>query len=73
MQLLLWISGSIGGLIGMGFLYQWIGGQHDRRRFAAPGRWVTIGRRYKLYLLEKGSTGPAAPPCCSRPASPPPI
>jgi pimeloyl-ACP methyl ester carboxylesterase len=61
LHLLLWISGSIGALIGVGFLYQWVGGQRDRRRFAAPGRWVTIGRGYKLYLLEKGSTEPAAP------------
>src|ERR1035438_7276083 len=56
MHLFLWIAGSTGALIGVGFLYQWIGGHRDRLRFAGSGRLVTIGRGYKLYLLEKGST-----------------
>ena len=41
-----------------GFLYQWIGGHRDRLRFAGCGRWVMIGQRCRLYLLEKGSGGP---------------
>jgi pimeloyl-ACP methyl ester carboxylesterase len=55
MHLLLWIAGSIAALIGAGFLYQWIGGHRDRLRFAGPGRWVKIGHRNKLYVVEKGS------------------
>jgi pimeloyl-ACP methyl ester carboxylesterase len=58
MHVLLWIAGSAATLIGVGFLYQWIGGHRDRLRFASPGRWVTIGRGCRLYLLEKGSGGP---------------
>jgi pimeloyl-ACP methyl ester carboxylesterase len=61
MQVMLWLVGLAAALIGVGFLYQWIGGHRDRRRFAGNGRWVTIGPGYKLYVLEKGSkhsTGP---------------
>jgi len=52
---LLWIAASTAALIGVGFLYQWIGGHRDRLRFAGPGRLVTIGRGCRLYLLEKGA------------------
>lgn len=42
----------------LGYLYQLIGSHRDRRRFAAPGRWVEIGKGHRLYLLEKGEGGP---------------
>ncbi|MGA2673739.1 MAG: alpha/beta hydrolase [Terracidiphilus sp.] len=58
MNVLLWIIGSVAALIGVGFLYQWIGGHRDRRRYAGQGRWVKVGRRCRLYLVEKGSGGP---------------
>ena len=58
MDIFLWIVGSAAALIFVGFLYQMIGGHYDRKRFAGSGRWVTIGRKSKLYLLEKGSGGP---------------
>ncbi len=58
MNVFLWIVGSAATLIGVGFLYQWIGAHRDRLRFAGPGRWVTIGRGHRLYLLEKGSGSP---------------
>ncbi len=45
-------------IIAIGFLYQCIGSMRDRRRFAGAGRWVEIGRKSRLYLLEKGSGGP---------------
>jgi pimeloyl-ACP methyl ester carboxylesterase len=61
MQGLLWLVGFAAALIGVGFLYQWIGGHRDRMRFAGEGRWVTIGRRYKLYVLEKGSKHSSGP------------
>jgi len=41
-----------------GFLYQLIGSHRDRLRFAGDGRWIKIGPRCSLYLLEKGSGGP---------------
>jgi pimeloyl-ACP methyl ester carboxylesterase len=58
MNVFLWIVGLAATLIGVGFLYQWIGAHRDRMRFAGRGRWVTIGRGHRLYLLEKGSGGP---------------
>jgi pimeloyl-ACP methyl ester carboxylesterase len=36
-------------------LYQCLGAQNDRRRYAAEGRWIDIGAGRRLYLLEKGS------------------
>jgi pimeloyl-ACP methyl ester carboxylesterase len=45
-------------IITIGFLYQCIGSVRDRRRFAGAGRWVEIGGKSRLYLLEKGSGGP---------------
>ena len=45
-------------LVLTGFLYQWIGAQSDRRRYAGSGRWIAIGRGCKLYLLERGEGGP---------------
>jgi pimeloyl-ACP methyl ester carboxylesterase len=45
-------------LIG-GFLYQCIGGGLDRQRYTVPGRWVEIERGRRLYVVERGSGGPA--------------
>jgi len=58
MYVLFWILASVAALVVAGFLYQCIGGHRDRLRFASPGRWIKIGRRSRLYLLEKGSGGP---------------
>jgi pimeloyl-ACP methyl ester carboxylesterase len=52
------ILGSFAILLAAGFLYQSLGARRDRRRYAAFGRWVTIGRGCTLYLVEKGSGGP---------------
>ncbi len=46
------------GLVAAGVLYQWLGCRRDRLLYANDGRWVTIGRGSRLYLLEKGSGGP---------------
>jgi pimeloyl-ACP methyl ester carboxylesterase len=46
-------------LLGAGFLYQRIGAHRDRLRYSGPGRWVNIGGRSRLYVVEKGSGGPA--------------
>src|ERR1039457_2309040 len=58
MYLALWILCLAAALISAGFLYQLIGAHRDRRRFAGLGRWVTIGRGHRLYLLENGTGGP---------------
>jgi pimeloyl-ACP methyl ester carboxylesterase len=61
MQVFLWIAASVAALAAAGFLYQWIGGRRDRSRYADVGRHITIGRGYKLYLLEKGTKKPGTP------------
>jgi pimeloyl-ACP methyl ester carboxylesterase len=58
MVLLLVIFGLTALLVAAGFVYQCLGSRRDRRRYASEGRWIDIGGRRKLYLLEKGSTGP---------------
>jgi pimeloyl-ACP methyl ester carboxylesterase len=50
---------AVAALLAAGFLYQCIGGSLDRRRYTAPGRWVEIERGRRLYVVEKGSGGPA--------------
>jgi pimeloyl-ACP methyl ester carboxylesterase len=47
----------VAALLAAGFLYQWLGAHRDRRRYAGVGRWIDIGGRRRLYLLEKGSGG----------------
>jgi pimeloyl-ACP methyl ester carboxylesterase len=58
MYIFVTILGCIAALITAGILYQRLGAQHDRRRYAGAGRWISIGRGCELYLLEKGSGGP---------------
>src|ERR1039457_1985270 len=55
MYYLLSIFGLAGALVVAGVLYQWLGARYDRRRFTRAGRWIDIGDRRRLYLLEKGS------------------
>ena len=59
MDLLLGILCFAAALIFAGFLYQWIGSHRDRLRYARDGRWVKTESGCELYLLEKGSGGPA--------------
>jgi pimeloyl-ACP methyl ester carboxylesterase len=42
-----------------GFLYQYIGANRDRKRYTSPGRWVEIDQGARLYVVEKGTGGPA--------------
>jgi pimeloyl-ACP methyl ester carboxylesterase len=46
-------------LLFAGYLYQRIGAHRDRRRYSGNGRWVTIADGSRLYVVEKGSGGPA--------------
>ena len=52
------IVGVAASLITAGILYQWLGARSDRRRYAREGRWIDIGGRRSLYLVEKGSGNP---------------
>lgn len=49
----------VAALLIAGFLYQSIGSSRDVRRFTSSGRWVEIERGQRLYVVEKGSGGPA--------------
>ena len=59
MSLSLVILLVIAAMLGAGFLYQLLGARRDRRRYTGRGRWVEIERGQKLYVVEKGSGGPA--------------
>ncbi|MGD0800529.1 MAG: alpha/beta hydrolase [Terracidiphilus sp.] len=58
MILILSVLGLVAILIAAGFIYQCLGARSDRRRYATDGRWIDIGGKRRLYLLEKGSNGP---------------
>ncbi|MGA2216538.1 MAG: alpha/beta hydrolase [Terracidiphilus sp.] len=45
-------------VVSAGFLYQAIGARRDRRLYASSGRWIDIGHKCSLYVMEKGSGGP---------------
>ncbi|MGB6134370.1 MAG: alpha/beta hydrolase [Acidobacteriaceae bacterium] len=59
MSISLVILSLIAALFAAGYLYQLIGSSRDRWRYTTPGRWVEIERGQRLYLVEKGSGGPA--------------
>lgn len=59
MSLSLVILSLIASILAAGYLYQLLGARHDRQRFCSAGRWVEIERGQKLYVVEKGSGGPA--------------
>lgn len=42
----------------LGFVYQVVGSRRDARLYARPGRWVVIGKRSRLFVLEAGSGEP---------------
>ncbi|MGC1462700.1 MAG: alpha/beta hydrolase [Terracidiphilus sp.] len=58
MHIALWIFSPTLTLILAGYVYQCVGSHRDRLRYAGAGRWVTIGRGCRLYLLEQGQGGP---------------
>ena len=58
MALLLVIPVLAVSLIAVGFVYQLLGARRDRLRYATDGRFIDIGNGQRLYLLEKGSSGP---------------
>ena len=58
MALLLSILALVAALITAGIVYQCLGARSDRLRSANGGRWIDIGGKRRLYLVEKGSSGP---------------
>ena len=58
MNLLYDLLALAAALITAGIVYQWLGARIDRRRYAKDGRWIDIGGRCSLYLVEKGSGNP---------------
>jgi len=61
MLVFFWVIGATAAILVLGFLYQWVGGHIDRRRFSGSGRWITIGSKSKLFVLEKGVGAPNGP------------
>ena len=55
---LLYFLGLAAALPAAGFVYQCLGARRDRRRYTSEGRWIDIGGKRRLYLVEKGSSGP---------------
>jgi len=58
MGMALWIVFFMMALVVAGMLYQTLGSRRDARLYASPGRWIVIGRRTRLYVLEAGSGEP---------------
>jgi pimeloyl-ACP methyl ester carboxylesterase len=63
MYIALWVTFVVAAVLSAGVLYEMLGSRQDRRRYATPGRWITIGDganrgRSKLFVLEAGSGEP---------------
>jgi pimeloyl-ACP methyl ester carboxylesterase len=58
MALFLSILAFAAALITTGIVYQCLGARSDRLRYANGGRWIDIGGKRRLYLVEKGSGNP---------------
>jgi pimeloyl-ACP methyl ester carboxylesterase len=58
MNFFFFILGAATTLIVAGIVYQRLGAHRDRQRYAKDGRWIDIGERRRLYLVEKGSGNP---------------
>jgi pimeloyl-ACP methyl ester carboxylesterase len=54
MAIALWIVLIVAALLAAGMLYQALGSRRDARLYATTGRWIPIGRRSRLYVLEAG-------------------
>ncbi|MGO9776043.1 MAG: alpha/beta fold hydrolase [Terracidiphilus sp.] len=58
MVLFLFILALIAVLLMAGVVYQWQGARRDRQRYTGEGRWIDIGGKRRLYIVEKGTSGP---------------
>jgi pimeloyl-ACP methyl ester carboxylesterase len=55
MHILLLLIGFLAALLILGCVYQFAATQRDRRRSANSGRWIEIGDRQSLFVVEKGT------------------
>jgi pimeloyl-ACP methyl ester carboxylesterase len=58
MHIALWTLSPAAFLVLIGCIYQSVGCQRDRHRYAGAGRWVKLSKGVSLYLFEQGSGGP---------------
>jgi len=58
MGIALWVVLALTMLLAAGVLYQLVGSRRDVRLYAGQGRWVPIGGRSNLYVLEAGTGEP---------------
>jgi pimeloyl-ACP methyl ester carboxylesterase len=58
MHVALWIAAFAAVVLVTGVAYQYIGDWRDRNRYAADGRWVTIGNGARLFFFEMGAGDP---------------
>ncbi|HMG85677.1 MAG TPA: alpha/beta hydrolase [Terracidiphilus sp.] len=55
MHILLLIIGLLAALLILGCAYQFVATRRDRLRYASRGRWIEIGNRQSLFVVERGS------------------
>lgn len=58
MSIALLVVFVIAATLAVGMLYQAAGSRRDARIYAGAGRWITIGPKSRLYVLEAGSGKP---------------
>jgi pimeloyl-ACP methyl ester carboxylesterase len=58
MQIAWWALGVVTILVSAGIAYQCVGSRRDRQRYAGSGRWVTIRKGCRLFLVEQGNGHP---------------
>ncbi len=58
MHFAIWALSPAAFLVVIGCVYQSVGCQRDRQRYAGAGRWISVGKGNSLYIFEQGSGGP---------------
>jgi pimeloyl-ACP methyl ester carboxylesterase len=58
MHFAIWALSPAAFLVVIGCVYQSVGCQRDRQRYAGSGRWISVSKGNSLYLLEQGTGGP---------------
>lgn len=58
MHFVLWAISPAAFLVVVGCIYQSVGCQRDRQRYAGAGRWIALSKGHSLYLFEQGNGGP---------------
>jgi pimeloyl-ACP methyl ester carboxylesterase len=55
MHILLLFFGILTAFVVLGCAYQFVAARRDRMRYASRGRWIEIGDRQNLFMVEKGT------------------